>query len=136
MKSKLTSTRLTTLRKCPRLHFLRYELGFAPIRTATPLRFGSGFHAGQEAHNRGATADAVIQRVIAAYQTVPRWADPTDWAVERETLKALLSGHFWRYGQDNIEFVAVELSFGIPTCITAAASWSACCGTISPATAL
>src|ERR1017187_6916098 len=82
MKSKLTSTRLTTLRKCPRLHFLRYELGFAPIRTATPLRFGGGFHAGMEAYNRGANNDTVMQWALADYEAVPQWADPTDWAVE------------------------------------------------------
>jgi len=56
---------------------------------------------------------------------VPQWADATDWAVERETLKALLSGHFWRYGQDpaspdgqrrasDLAFEAVELSFDVP----------------------
>ena len=65
MKTKLTSTRLTTLRKCRRLHFLRYELGFSRIRTATPLRFGSGFHVGLETHNRGATDQTVFECALA-----------------------------------------------------------------------
>ncbi|MFA6135246.1 MAG: PD-(D/E)XK nuclease family protein [Phycisphaerae bacterium] len=114
MKTKLTSTRLTTLRKCPRLHFLRYELGFSRIRTATPLRFGGAFHAGLEANNRGASDATVMECALAGYQAMPTWADPTDWAVECETLKALLSGHLWRYGADNLEVVAVEMSFDIP----------------------
>jgi len=114
MKTKLTSTRLTTLRKCPRLHFLRYELGFSRIRTAAPLRFGAAFHAGLEAHNRGASDQTVMECALAGYEAVPAWTDPTDWAVERETLKALLSGHIWRYGTDNMEFVAIERAFDVP----------------------
>jgi hypothetical protein len=114
MKSKLTSTRLGSLRKCPRLHFFRYVLGFSRIRTATPLRFGNGFHYGRELHNTGMEAELAVETALCDYSTCPTWADPTEWAVERETLKALLTGHFWRYGQDNIEIVAVELSFEIP----------------------
>jgi hypothetical protein len=113
VNSKLTSTRLAALRKCPRLHYYRYELGLSRIRSATALRFGAAFHAGLEARNRGAASDRVLQCVLAGYDVVPQWADPTEWAVERETLKALLLGHIWRYGQDNIVIVAVEMSFEI-----------------------
>jgi hypothetical protein len=114
MNNKLTSTRLSSLRRCPRLHFYRYELGLSRIRTATPLRFGTAFHAGLEAHNHGASDATVMQCAMAGYDILPAWADPTDWAVERETLKALLSGHIWRYGADNLGFVAVEQAFEIP----------------------
>ena len=78
MKTKLTSTRLTTLRKCRRLHFLRYELGFSRIRTATPLRFGSGFHVGLETHNRGATDQTVFECALADYEALP--TDPLNTA--------------------------------------------------------
>lgn len=65
MISKLASTRLSSLRRCPRLHYYRYELGLARIRTATPLRFGAAFHAGLEAHNHGASDATVMQCALA-----------------------------------------------------------------------
>jgi len=114
MSGLLTSTRLAALRKCPRLHYWRFELGLSRIRRATPLRLGGAFHYGLELFNGGASADEAIAEATAHYAVCPDWADPTDWAVEYETLKALLSGHFWRYQQDNLEFVAVEQSFEIP----------------------
>ena len=114
MITKLTATRLSTLRRCQRQEFLRYILGLCRIRSSTPQRFGSGFHYGRELLNTGRTIEEVIQAVAAEYANVPAWADPIDWAVEFETLKALLTGHAWRYQNDNVEVVAVELSFEIP----------------------
>jgi len=40
MKTKLTATATSSLRRCPRQHYLRFELGLSRIRKATPLRFG------------------------------------------------------------------------------------------------
>jgi hypothetical protein len=114
MKTKLTSTRLTALRKCLRLHYLRFEFGLTRVRQEEPRRFGSGFHHGRELFNAGVSRDLAIQAATERYEIVPDWADPTDWAVERETLAALLSGHFWRYQQDDVESVAVEQAFDIP----------------------
>ena len=120
MKTKLTSTRLAGMRKCPRLHYWRYELGLARVRQATPLRFGSLFHKGLELRHSmaGQLAEdalaSILQAVLAEYDAVPDWADRTEWTVERETLGALLSGHIWRYGQDDLQFVAVEQAFELP----------------------
>jgi hypothetical protein len=47
--SLLTSSRLSAYRACPRLHHLRYDLGFRPAVEADTLRFGSLIHAGLEA---------------------------------------------------------------------------------------
>ncbi|RPI64313.1 MAG: hypothetical protein EHM48_01025 [Planctomycetaceae bacterium] len=114
MNSKLTSTRLSSMRRCLRLHYYRYEMGLSRMKSATALRFGGAFHAGLEAHNRGASDATVMECALADYATIPQWADQTDWAVECATLKTLISGHIWRYGQDHIEIVAVEKSFDIP----------------------
>lgn len=116
MNSKLTSTRLSSLRRCPRLHYYRYEMGLCRIRSATALRFGSAFHKGLE-HRSGMFGEdtaTILGAVAGDYTDCPQWADPVDWAVERETLVALLTGHFWRYGQDNITFLAIEQAFEIP----------------------
>ena len=112
--NKLTSTRLSLLRRCPRLHFYRYELGLSRTRTAAALRFGAAFHAGLEVYNRDANDAGGMRRVLSSYDVMPAWADPTDWAVERETFQSLFAGHLWRYGADNLEFVAVEFSFHVP----------------------
>ncbi|MEI7837954.1 MAG: PD-(D/E)XK nuclease family protein [Planctomycetota bacterium] len=116
MKTKLTSTRLSSLRRCLRLHYYRYELGLARVRQATPLRFGQVFHKGLELRHGlfGQDTQALLDNVLADYGTAPAWADPTDWAVEHQTLRALLTGHLWRYGSDNVTFVAVEQAFEIP----------------------
>lgn len=113
-RSLLTSTRLSSLRRCPRQHYLRYEVGLSKVREATPLRFGRGFHYGLELYNARISSDMAVDCVTADYRTCPNWADPTDWAVEGETLQTLLLGHFWRYQDDDIEFVAAEQSFEIP----------------------
>lgn len=112
--SLLTATRLSSLRACPRRHYLRYELGLARVRQDAPRRFGSAFHCGQEARNSGKDGAAAMAEALAGYDVVPDWADPTDWAVERETLAQLLSGHFWRYENDNVEIVAAERTFELP----------------------
>lgn len=113
--AKLTHTRLLTLRKCPKQHQLRYELGLVPTRDAgAPRRMGSAFHTGQEAHNRGADDAGVMEAALAGYETCPTYADAQDWGVERETVRTLLAGHLWRYSADNVEVIAVELPFDIP----------------------
>ena len=114
MKAKLTSTRLGALRKCPRLHYWRYELGLSRIRTATPLRFGAAFHYGLELYNAGLSRELAVETATQDYAACPQWADPTDWAVERETLESLLAGHFWRYQEDDLAFESVELCFEVP----------------------
>ena len=114
MKAKLTSTRLAALRKCLRMHYWRYELGLARIRTATPLRLGAAFHRGLELHNAGLSQELAVETATQDYAACPQWDDPTDWAVERETLESLLAGHFWRYQEDDLAFESVELTFEVP----------------------
>ena len=110
----VTHSRLAALRSCPRRHYYRYELGLSRIRTNDALRFGGGFHCGLEARNSGLDEAAAIEKATAGYQQIPHWADPIDWAVERQTLSQLLAGHFWRYSADDLQFVAVEQSFYTP----------------------
>jgi RecB family exonuclease len=55
--SRLTATRLSTLRRCPRQHYYRYELALSRVRTTEALRFGAAFHAGLEVRSRGQKED-------------------------------------------------------------------------------
>jgi CRISPR/Cas system-associated exonuclease Cas4 (RecB family) len=112
--SRLTATRLSTLRQCPRQHYYRYEIGLSRIKDAAALRLGSAFHAGLDARSKGASVENAIAKATAGYERVPEWTDATEWAVEFETVKQLLAGHFWRYEKDTVEIIASELVFEIP----------------------
>lgn len=113
-RSLLTTTRLTTLRTCPRRHYLGFELGLARVRQDAPRRFGSAYHRGMERRNGGVSLVDVVAEARTGYATCPDWADPTDWAVECETLAQLLAGYFWRYENDDLEVLAAERPFEIP----------------------
>ncbi len=45
----LTNSRLKAFRRCARLHFYSYELGYRPVEDAEALRFGTLIHLGLEA---------------------------------------------------------------------------------------
>lgn len=110
----LTNTAMTTFRLCPRKYWLRYVLRLCRIRKAVALRFGELYHRALEAFRKGMSAEEAIALVLTQYAVCPDWADAASWAVERETLRQLLAGHFWRYSQDNVQYVAVELTFQMP----------------------
>lgn len=108
----LTQTSLATYRRCPRQYYYRYELKLSRERTAQPLRFGSAFHLGLELRANG-EAEA-IETAASAYDMVPQWADAFEWGIERETLRSLLAGYFWRYPADDFEVIATEHSWETP----------------------
>ncbi len=110
----LTATRLATLRRCPRQHYYRFELGLSRIRSSDALRLGAAFHRGLELHNVGMPAAEALSQAAASYDAVPEWADTFEWQVERETVQQLLTGHFWRYGSDDVQVLAVEQGFELP----------------------
>jgi len=110
----LTSTRLATLRRCPKQHYFRYELGLSRVRTSDALRLGAAFHRGLELHNRGSDAAEAIDQAAAGYEHMPEWADDFGWRVECEVVRQLLTGHFWRYENDDVEIINVERTFELP----------------------
>ncbi|MCK4343264.1 MAG: hypothetical protein KAY37_16240 [Phycisphaerae bacterium] len=42
------------------------------------------------------------------------WADDFGWRVECEVVRQLLTGHFWRYENDDVEIIDVERTFELP----------------------
>ena len=85
-----------------------------PLREAVASAPPLAFHYGLELYSSGLSRDLAIETACCDYATCPDWADPTDWAVERETLAALLAGHIWRYQDDDLDHVVVEQTFEIP----------------------
>jgi len=110
----LTNSRMSCARTCRRKHYLMYEVGLRRIRSADALRFGSGFHLGLDVKGKGATDEEAIEKATAGYDICPQWANPDDWELERVILATMLAGHFWRYSQDNLQFIATEQQFRMP----------------------
>lgn len=114
-----TSTSLGTFRRCPRQYWYRYVLGLVRDLKSTALRLGGSYHAGLKLLNDAQTIedadaqpiDEAVGLVVDAYANVPEWADPHAWAVERETVTAMLSGWHWRYGPVKWKVLAAELPF-------------------------
>jgi hypothetical protein len=113
-KGLLTPTRLSTQRRCPRQAWYRYELGLIRDRDETPRRFGTAFHDGREARNKGQELAQAIGQAVAGYATVPQWADPALWAVERLTVEAMLSAYDWRYPSADFAVVESEMTCRVP----------------------
>jgi hypothetical protein len=68
--SLLTSSRLSAYRACPRLHHLRYDLGYRPAIEADTLRFGSLIHKGLEAWWKAPNGER-LEAALAAITTQP-----------------------------------------------------------------
>lgn len=110
----LTYSRLATLRACPRKHYLHYEVGLARDTAADYLRLGAAFHLGLERYHAGQEPDVAIGEAVQSYACLPPGVDPYEWDIERETVTQLLAGHFWRYENDELEFMAAEQTFRVP----------------------
>jgi hypothetical protein len=113
--ANLTSSRLKAFRSCKRLHHFRYDLRVRPLALGAALRFGSLWHAGQEAwwlaHAGGTDpledASAALRRAI---------EDANGELDEFDLIKAeeLLSGYDLRWRGESAEVIAVEQEFSAP----------------------
>lgn len=113
-KQRLTATRLATLRRCPRQHYYRYELGLSRVRTTDALRIGSAFHRGLDLYNNGRDPAEMLEDVATQYAVIPEWADPFVWQIECEVVRQLLTGYLWRYKNDDAELRCSEQVFDVP----------------------
>jgi len=132
----VSATSISAFKACP----IRYRLGYVEaLREAiepTPFRFGTAWHKGLEMlslpdgyvvgqiapDGSGGTLitdenrlDLAVEAACEVYETIPDWADPTDWAVERETIANALAAYHWYHGSDSeYDTVATELEFDLP----------------------
>ena len=117
-RDHLTHSRLSSYRRCPREHYYRYELGIRRDRTAQPLRLGAAFHVGLDLMAQGVERDDAINTATVGYDEVPPWCSSeeqlTDWAVERETVRAMLAAYHWRWSESTIKIIASEQTFDMP----------------------
>lgn len=105
----LTNSRMKDARLCPRLHHLRYGLGYRPAVEAEALRFGSLCHVGLEAWWRayalGGEAQAWLDAAILAVGSEE--ADPFDMV----RAEVMLAGYHARWKEQKYEVLGVEMEF-------------------------
>lgn len=103
----LSNSRTKTARACMRLHFLRYDQGWASISEAPALRFGDLFHRGLAAWWLAPSTG----RLDPALTAMSGEADP----FERAKAEALMIGYDARWAQDfSLETLEVECEFRAP----------------------
>lgn len=123
---RLTASRLTAWRRCPRRHYYRYELGLAPLHDADALTFGRAYHYGLE-HEAAPTpppTDSPDDTAAHATRADPRRAQaviddaaalmPPEDLHRIQTLRALLAGHAWYYQGQPIDIHASEHAWELP----------------------
>lgn len=117
-RKHITNSRLACLKTCMMRHFYMYELGIRQRQVATPLRMGRAVHHGLDLLAGGATLNEAIAQATTDYEVPPDWVQTDeqaeDWAVERETVAAMIAGYRWRWGAETAEIVATERAFDIP----------------------
>jgi hypothetical protein len=118
---RITNSQRSCAMTCLRKHFLSYVLGIRRDEDAKPLRMGSAYHLGLEAHGRGQGADPSVLAAVAAYdtrapETFANDEHAADWLVEREVVARLLTGYFWRWSEMDaqMQVLACEVPFEIP----------------------
>lgn len=105
----ITSSRLKDARACPRLHQIRYELGYRPAEDAEALRFGTLSHNGLQAW-----WEAPVERLDAALSAVRTATYDTDGEPDMFALakaEAMLIGYDARWRDEPYEVLAVEQPF-------------------------
>ena len=115
---RLTNSRKNCAQTCLRKHYYSYELGIRRHTEAQQLRFGSAFHLGLDYWKQGKTP---VESIIAAIEEYDR-TEPDNlsdekkhsWLVEREKIRQLLNGYFWRWADMSLKWITSENQFNIP----------------------
>jgi hypothetical protein len=114
VKELLTHSRQAAFKQCRRKAFFSYELGLRRIDDARALRMGSAFHEGVEQIGHGESLATACNAVRAKYERCPPTFDAHEWAMELETVLRIVCAYQWRWADDSLSYVAVELPFELP----------------------
>lgn len=119
---RLSASSIARFKACPtRFRYSDVE-GLRMVEDADALRIGTNWHGLQEHYQHALMVsgsadvawDEAITHLNAAYETVPDSKTAEEWAVERESLVALFTGHLWYWADDEITTVATEIGFRLP----------------------
>jgi hypothetical protein len=110
----LTYTRRTTMHKCLKKHWFRYEEGLRPERQGAALRKGIILHRAQEwLHKHKLPIEVIVGKLRENYAEYPEWVEPEAWGKECEDVVRIFIGHTWRWREqeEQTETLACEIPF-------------------------
>jgi len=110
----LTHSRQDCFKICRKKHYYAYELGIRKTSVAKALRFGTNGHAGLEILGCGGSLADAMAAIHLAYRRRPDNVDQLEWKYEEETLRQLINGYYWRWGEDACQHIATEQTFRMP----------------------
>lgn len=111
----ISASSIAAYKACPERYHIGYVEALRVDQEPQPLRFGTGWHIGKEFLKNGKSLEEAVLAATEVYTTIPEWADPTEWAVEREVLANALAAYHWLYSEDQTyETISTELSFELP----------------------
>jgi len=113
MIQKLTHSRTQSFKQCRRAHYYAYELGIRKQTDAKALRMGTAYHAGLETLAITNDLDAALNAASECYKAPPDEFDSWEWEIEETTVRAMLSGYAWRWGESGIKHLATERKFNL-----------------------
>lgn len=113
MNQLLTHSRTQSFKQCRRAHYYAYELGIRREVDAKALRMGTAYHAGLEVMALTGDLDRSLHAASECYQNIPGEFDEWEWEIEETTVRALLSGYHWRWGDSGIKHLATERKFSL-----------------------
>ncbi len=109
----LTFSRQDAFKTCRRKAWWSYEMKIRRTLNAKALRMGLAYHDGLEALATTNSMECACEVVEVDYDGVPDGLDFLEWEYERETIRQLLAGYHWRWG-DTLKYLAVEQTFCLP----------------------
>jgi hypothetical protein len=112
MLELLTHSRQDCFKTCRKKHYFAYELGIRKTAVSKALRIGINGHAALEVMGRGEPIQSAMETIATAYRFQPEYVAVDEWNYECETLRQLINGYVWRWG--NVKHIATEQSFRLP----------------------
>lgn len=106
----LNNSRAAAFRRCPRLHYYSYELGYVRRDKAAALVTGSRWHASLEAWWTALMQGRAGEALDAALDALPPSSDP----YEQARAETVITGYHTRWIDEPIEVFGVEVPFEGP----------------------
>lgn len=108
----LTHSRQAAFKICRKRHWFAYELGIRRVTDGKALRMGTAYHVGLETMAVSGELQSSLDAASERYRLAPDEFDQWEWDIEETTVRALLSGYFWRWSE-SLEYLATEQVFNL-----------------------
>ncbi len=110
MDRRVTYSQRSCAQTCLRKHCLAYVHGIRPVGQPKALRMGSAVHLGLDLQAQGFEVTTAVAHALQTYYQDEPDDDAANynWRIERETVGCLLTGYFWRWGNEPMEVVKTE----------------------------